>query len=363
MGHSAKITTISWCPTVVDENIRVLMSTGNDCAVIFWSYDETVKQFASGRPIKFVERTKGSDKAVQQAWSKGGRFAAVGFNDGRIRIYMLKPPHLKANIDRIEELDSHVNVISSLEWAQNQSSDNPPKLLSTSFDGSARIWTFSRQKWSQIEINCITDFIEAKADPKKYPKVNDGVWINRDSWIITALVGEGSQNQIRILNAENGVLLHSLHKHTEHIQNLKPHPIYPTIFCSSGCDGLLLLWDAENGKNLSEVYFPSTVETNEPISLHDVRWSPDGMQISACDSQGHVSFLGFGGNSKFLKIPDEMFFETDYHPVVRDREGFVIDDQTGIAPHLMNPGLYTNSNNEPHLGMINNFSHTFQVNY
>ena len=83
---------------------------------------------------------------------------------------MLKPPHLKANIDRIEELDSHVNVISSLEWAQNQSFDNPPKLLSTSFDGSARIWTFSRQKWNQIEINCITDFIEAKADPKKYPK-------------------------------------------------------------------------------------------------------------------------------------------------------------------------------------------------
>ena len=81
-------------------------------------------------------------------------------------------------------------------------------------------------------------------------------------------------------------VVHSLHKHTEHIQNLKPHPIYPTIFCSSGCDGLLLLWDAESGRKLSEVYFPSTVETNEPISLHDVRWSPDGTQISACDSQG-----------------------------------------------------------------------------
>jgi len=63
MGHSSKITTISWCPAIAGNNIRVLLSTGNDSAVIFWSYDETEKQFDSDRPIKFVERTKASDKA------------------------------------------------------------------------------------------------------------------------------------------------------------------------------------------------------------------------------------------------------------------------------------------------------------
>ena len=59
MGHTSKITTISWCPTIVADNIRVLMSTGNEASVIFWSFDETEKKFDSGLPIKYVERTKG----------------------------------------------------------------------------------------------------------------------------------------------------------------------------------------------------------------------------------------------------------------------------------------------------------------
>jgi hypothetical protein len=66
-----------------------------------------------------------------------------------------------------------------------------------------------------------------------------------------------------------------------------------------------------------------------------------------------MSLLGFGSaNSRIKNRPAELFFETDYHPLIRDRDGFVLDEQTGIAPHLINPGLYTNSNNEPHLDLI-----------
>ena len=64
------VTTIEWSPAIVTtpngSTVRVLLSTGNDCMVIFWSFNEKDKQFDSGQPIRFCERTKSSDKATQQ---------------------------------------------------------------------------------------------------------------------------------------------------------------------------------------------------------------------------------------------------------------------------------------------------------
>ena len=59
-AHTNKVTTIEWSPAIVTtangSTVRVLMSTGNDCMVIFWSFNETDKQFDSGQPIRFCER-------------------------------------------------------------------------------------------------------------------------------------------------------------------------------------------------------------------------------------------------------------------------------------------------------------------
>ena len=116
---------------------------------------------------KFLKPHLASDKAQQQAWSKGGRFSAVGFNDGRVRIYMIHPPSGNS-IDRIAELSDHNQPISSLEWAQDKNDKVSPRLLSTSFDGTARIWSFSSQKWECKVIDCVAD---ETTDPKKRPKV------------------------------------------------------------------------------------------------------------------------------------------------------------------------------------------------
>ncbi|CBY14730.1 unnamed protein product [Oikopleura dioica] len=89
------------------------------------------------------------------------------------------------------------------------------------------------------------------------------------------------------------------------------------------------------------------------MSIHDIRWSSDGTKIISADSQGHMSISGFGKDVKLSQLPDELFFETDYHPLIRDREGFVVDEQTGLTPHLQNPGMFTNSQNEPYLGRVN----------
>ncbi|XP_078741101.1 bromodomain and WD repeat-containing protein 3-like, partial [Lampetra fluviatilis] len=47
-------------------------------------------------------------------------------------------------------------------------------------------------------------------------------------------------------------------------------------------------------------------------------------------------------------IPDQLFFHTDYRPLIRDANDFVLDAQTQQAPHLMPPAFLVDVNGNPH---------------
>lgn len=43
-----------------------------------------------------------------------------------------------------------------------------------------------------------------------------------------------------------------------------------------------------------------------------------------------------------------MFFHTDYRPLIRDANNFVLDEQTQQAPHLMPPPFLVDVDGNPH---------------
>lgn len=49
-----------------------------------------------------------------------------------------------------------------------------------------------------------------------------------------------------------------------------------------------------------------------------------------------------------LQIPDQMFFHTDYRPLIRDSNNYVLDEQTQQAPHLMPPPFLVDIDGNPH---------------
>ncbi len=68
-------------------------------------------------------------------------------------------------------------------------------------------------------------------------------------------------------------------------------------------------------------------------AVFDARWSPDGTMITATDSHGHVLFFGLGRDAtKFSTdvVPEELFFHTDYRPLMRDANNYVLDEQTQV---------------------------------
>ena len=53
-------------------------------------------------------------------------------------------------------------------------------------------------------------------------------------------------------------------------------------------------------------------------------------------------------SSPGLQIPDQMFFHTDFRPLIRDANNYVLDEQTQQAPHLMPPPFLVDVDGNPH---------------
>ena len=49
-----------------------------------------------------------------------------------------------------------------------------------------------------------------------------------------------------------------------------------------------------------------------------------------------------------FKCPTEQFFHTDYRPLMRDSNNYVLDEQTQKAPHLMPPPFLVDMDGNPH---------------
>ena len=77
--------------------------------------------------------------------------------------------------------------------------------------------------------------------------------------------------------------------------------------------------------------------------VFDAKWSKDGTTICASDSHGHVMFLGQGSFERYSKCPTELFFHTDYRPLLRDTHHNVVDEQTQLPPHLLPPPFLVDS--------------------
>ena len=167
-------------------------------------------------------------------------------------------------------------------------------------------------------------------------------WSADDKYIVTAV----ADFDLRIWNSTSGQLVSKLCGHTSLVYTLEPHPISGNILMSAGHDGNLKIWDLTTSKALFE--FRNFIDMQGHASVYDAKWSPDGTTICATDSHGHLLFFGHGSSDKYDKNPNELFFHTDFRPLLRDSFHNVVDEQTQMLPHLMPPPLLIDSEGAPY---------------
>ncbi|VDM69878.1 unnamed protein product [Strongylus vulgaris] len=164
-------------------------------------------------------------------------------------------------------------------------------------------------------------------------------WSLDDSMIVTA----GSDYILRVWNRK-GEMLRSLQGHTDDSFVLKAHPVFMNVILSCGHDGVLVFWDILKGQKLKR--FTNIVEHRGHSALFDLDISRDGCTVAAVDSLGHLTVYGVASKST-RSIPKQQFFNTDYMPLLMDDTGWVVDEATGVVPHLLPPPLLTDQDLVP----------------
>ncbi|KAK2089642.1 Bromodomain and WD repeat-containing protein 1 [Saguinus oedipus] len=188
-----------------------------------------------------------------------------------------------------------VDKVDSIQFC-----NNGDRFLSGSRDGTARIWRFEQLEWRNILLDMSTRIsgdLSSEEERFMKPKVTMIAWNQNDSIVVTAV----NDHVLKVWNSYTGQLLHNL-----------------------------------------------LIEGQGHGAVFDCKFSQDGQHFACTDSHGHLLIFGFGCSKPYEKIPDQMFFHTDYRPLIRDSNNYVLDEQTQQAPHLMPPPFLVDVDGNPH---------------
>uniref|UniRef100_A0A8C0ER10 PH-interacting protein n=1 Tax=Bubo bubo TaxID=30461 RepID=A0A8C0ER10_BUBBB len=334
-GHSASITSLQFSP-LCSGSKRYLSSTGADGTICFWLWDAGTLKI-NPRPTKFTERPRPGVQMICSSFSAGGMFLATGSTDHIIRVYFFG----SGQPEKISELEFHTDKVDSIQFSNSSS-----RFVSGSRDGTARIWQFKRREWKSILLDMATrpagQSLQGVEDKITKLKVTMVAWDRHDNSVITAV----NNMTLKVWNSFTGQLIHILMGHEDEVFVLEPHPFDPRVLFSAGHDGNVIVWDLARGVKIRS-YF-NMIEGQGHGAVFDCKCSPDGQHFACTDSHGHLLIFGFGSSSKYDKIADQMFFHSDYRPLIRDANNFVLDEQTQQAPHLMPPPFLVDVDGNPH---------------
>uniref|UniRef100_A0A3Q3EFY0 Bromodomain and WD repeat domain containing 3 n=1 Tax=Labrus bergylta TaxID=56723 RepID=A0A3Q3EFY0_9LABR len=315
-AHAASITSIQFCPAIRGTT-RYLASTGADGMVCFWKWHSISTTF-NDQPVKFVERSRPGVQVSTSSFSSGGMFMATGGTDHLIRVYYLGAETPM----KVSEMDAHTDKVVVVQFSNNSDS---LRFVSGSRDGTARIWQYQQQ-----------DAYDAHDKTKLV--VTMVAWDRTDNTVITAV----SNYLLKVWSSTTGQLLHILSGHDDEVFVMEAHPIDSRILLSAGHDGNIYIWDLSKGVKIRNFF--NMIEGQGHGAIFDCKFSADGQHFACTDSHGHFFF----GTVSCVFIPDQMFFHTDYRPLIRDANNYVLDEQTQQAPHLMPPPFLVDVDGNPH---------------
>ncbi|XP_017846752.1 bromodomain and WD repeat-containing protein 3 isoform X2 [Drosophila busckii] len=331
------ITSVNFCPSPRSD-LKYLVTTSTDGSIAFWQYSTPRGQkitFAP-RPTQYHEKLRpGQAQMMCTTFSPGGMFLAAGSADHHVRVYMMAEDGPK----RILETEAYTDAVDSVQW-----SHRGLRFISGSKDGTAHIWTFESQQWKSIKL-CMTERLASCPEPEegKKLKVTMVAWDASDRYVITAV----NDFTIKIWDSKSAKLHRVLRGHKDELYVLESNPRDEHVLLSAGHDGQVFLWDIEQGVGVAQFF--NDIDGQGHGSVFDAKWSPDGTMIAATDSHGHIIIFGLGiGIEKYKLLPNELFFHTDFRPLLRDAHHHVVDEQTQIMPHLMPPPFLVDADGNPH---------------
>lgn len=184
------------------------------------------------------------------SFSPSGTRIVTGSTDGILRL--LKTPS-KEEVARgsplatlqpyIYYLEDHEGYVNCLHYASDGKS-----LLTGSWDGTVRLWTFNANVNSWTSESYSTELI-APITSRRGRKITMVSFANSDQLIVTAV---NELFAIVVFDKKMKSILFDIRWHTQDIQILSCHPTNDRILLSASYDGSVAIWDIPTGTRLFE---------------------------------------------------------------------------------------------------------------
>ncbi|GLD59626.1 PH-interacting protein, partial [Lates japonicus] len=331
LGHLSSV----YCVTF-DRTGRRIFTGSDDCLVKIWGTDD-------GRLLATLRghAAEISDMAV----SYENTMIAAGSCDKTIRVWCLQ------TCAPLAVLEGHAASITSLQFSP-LCSGSKRYLSSTGADGTICFWQWDART------------LKFGQRPSKFTeRSRPGVQMICSSFSAGGMfLATGSTDHIiRVYYFGSGQpeKISELESHTDKVDSIQ-FSHCSDRFVSGSRDGTARIWqlqpqgwrsillDMQTKLPGGVCVYAVRIEGQGHGALFDCKCSPDGQHFAATDSHGHLLIFGFGSSSKYDKIADQMFFHTDYRPLIRDANNYVLDEQTQQAPHLMPPPFLVDVDGNPH---------------
>jgi len=306
-------------------------------------------------------------------------------------------------------LAGHNNAITDMKY----SSAGDRILTASMKDGVARIWSWSKEKsirsdgstinskvsdfradkknakfenLSQllIRLTPINDKFQSSSSKRKtassattsQPTVNcDGVaWTCDDMKVVTSQSSPLKTNGTEIVPGSHMFFVWDSHtgrclmgissSHDSLCSTVVSHPFIPSIVATAGSDGVVNVWDLENGERffthknlLTHGPVEPASDRGKPSGYLDGQFSPDGSYLVFTDENGRVTIFDtmvspnlkdrnkIGPNEKRqfdrVILPEwmnEQYFANDYYDLFYDDRGYCVERGSAKPPHLAPKG-------------------------
>ncbi|KAL5724021.1 hypothetical protein ACHQM5_007336 [Ranunculus cassubicifolius] len=379
-GHTAAVTAIAFSPRPTTPSHILSSSDDGTCRIWDIRHTQTSPRVYIPKPLDGVNG-KGtvpssslgpSSSAGPQshqilccAYNANGTVFVTGSSDTFARVWNA----CKSNTDDPEQPHHELDVLcghehdvnyvqfsgcavpSRFSIAESSNEENIPKfknswftrdnIVTCSRDGSAIIWV-PKSRRSHSKVGRWSRAYHLKVPPPPMPiqplrggprqrspvtprGVNMIVWSLDNRFVLAAIM----DCRICVWNAVDGSLVHSLNGHSESTYVLDVHPFNPRVAMSAGYDGKTIVWDIWEG-------IPIRTYEIGRFKLIDGKFSPDGTSIILSDDVGQIYILNTGQGESQKDAKYDQFFLGDYRALIQDTNGYVLDQETQLAPHLRN---------------------------
>jgi WD40 repeat protein len=321
-GHEKTVATVSWCPSVKHPCI---LSTSLDGTIRLWTEDPAGADFPD--TLKFIPvRLDNNVKVTAFSWSPGGTRFVTGGQDGRVRVFSVRPPGMVAELQQ-----THNREVMSAAWSHR----GPRFATAGSQDGTIRVWDVNARarRYECVKtLQVPQHHVQQEGQSRHHPRLTNIAWSMHDDFIVAALCIQKQPSKLLVWSAKTGELVHALLGHQGDSYVLDAHPTDHRVFLTASYDRSVILWDIYRGVKLRTFHLTSMDPDNKIV---DARFSPNGDGLVASDVQGNFEVYGTSRDEFWHRVPTEQFFDTDYHAFSRDDNDFLVDNATRLPPHQM----------------------------